>query len=168
MRYDLTGKTFGSLTASHPAPNRGDATAWNCRCVCGSPYIARTTSLINGRTSSCGCLTSKRLQNARTTHGQSKKNKTGAYVSWTAMKWRCRTFSFPTYFSYRCRGITYCERWESFEAFLEDMGPRPKGKSLDRVDNDLGYSKENCRWATPSEQSQNRRNVKAAHARKHR
>lgn len=159
-RADLTSKTFGRLTALWQGTRQGSLTTWECICSCGVLHTARTSSLLSGRTTSCGCLTSEKLRAARTTHQQSKKNKTGAYVSWTAMKWRCRTQQLPTSRYYRARNITFCPRWDSFENFFADMGDRPPGLSLDRIDGNLGYSKENCRWATPTEQSRNRRNVK--------
>lgn len=166
MRYDLTGQKFDRLIAVCPGPNLGNLTTWFCVCKCGLHINARTAQLINGQTGSCGCRRSDLLRALKTKHNQSKKNKTGAYVSWVAMKDRCHTARLPTARYYLLRGITYCERWQVFANFFEDMGPRPKGLSLDRIDGDLGYSKENCRWATTSEQSQNRRNVKAANERK--
>lgn len=165
-RFDLTGRQFGRLTAISPAPHQQKMTTWYCQCACGMLHVARTSMLSNGTTTSCGCLRSEKLKELRTTHGQSKKNETGAYVSWTAMKWRCKTTRLPTFLYYGMRGITYCKRWESFDNFFKDMGPRPVGMSLDRRNGDLGYSKTNCRWVTPTEQSRNRRNVKAAHAHK--
>jgi len=91
------------------------------------------------------------------THGQSH---TPTYTSWYAMKQRCSNPNNKVYKYYMERGIDFCERWRKFENFLEDMGPRPEGKTLDRIDNDKGYSIENCRWATHSEQRINQRRMK--------
>lgn len=95
----------------------------------------------------------------RVTHGYSRKgNIHPLYVTWVKMRKRCNNEKDKDYHSYGARGIKVCARWEeSFVNFLEDMGDRPKGHSLDRVDNDLGYSKENCKWSTPTEQSRNTR-----------
>jgi hypothetical protein len=82
------------------------------------------------------------------------------YRSWESMKSRCNGTGGKKNFAwYSSRGITYCQRWEYFANFLEDMGLRPEGKTLDRIDNDKGYCKENCRWATPSQQSRNKRST---------
>lgn len=80
------------------------------------------------------------------------------YRSWNAMKQRCQDKNHPAFYRYGGRGITVCERWQKFINFLEDMGERPEGKSVDRIDNNKGYCKENCRWATPKEQCNNTRN----------
>jgi hypothetical protein len=96
------------------------------------------------------------------THGHSKGSRgsqrcTGAYRSWQAMKSRCLNPSNNRYFKYGGAGITVCDRWiDSFENFLADMGERPVGQSLERRNNSLGYTKDNCRWATPKEQAANR------------
>ena len=161
MKHDLTGRIFGRLTPTSLLPSNGVAAKWVCMCSCGKTSEVRASALLNGNTTSCGCAVASLLRIARTTHGQSKKNKTGTYASWTAMKWRCRTLTMPTFRNYRMRGITYCPHWERFENFFADMGERPKGRSLDRIDNSQGYFPENCRWATAEQQSQNRRNVKA-------
>jgi hypothetical protein len=93
-----------------------------------------------------------------TTHGHSAKGKQSpTYMSWAHMKHRCRAKTGKHYKDYVLRGITVCERWNKFENFLEDMGERPEGCTLDRVDNDKGYFKNNCRWATRKEQFHNSR-----------
>jgi len=87
-------------------------------------------------------------------HGMSK---TRTYRSWEAMKYRCNSPKHPKYENYGGRGISYCKEWEDFMNFYEDLGDRPEGTSLDRIDNDWDYCKENCRWATIEEQNRNRR-----------
>lgn len=87
------------------------------------------------------------------------KSNTPTYQSWVAMKKRCSYAKHPAYKHYGGRGITVCDKWQSFAGFYEDMGERPEGTDLDRLDNDSGYYKANCRWATPAEQACNRRNT---------
>jgi hypothetical protein len=120
-------------------------------CACGSRVTKRRAFVESGKTRSCGCL---KAEGTRKTHGQ-KGSRT--YETWKAMRQRCLNPRNPSYPRYGGRGITICDRWLSFENFLTDMGERPEGKSLDRINNDLGYSPNNCRWATNKEQSRNRR-----------
>lgn len=88
------------------------------------------------------------------------KNPHPLYQVWQGMLGRCRNPYYAQWDDYGGRGITVCDRWaQSFQAFVDDMGPRPEGHTLDRRDNDLGYSKENCRWSTRKEQQRNRRNA---------
>lgn len=117
-----------------------------CKCECGSTKLIRGFDLKNGKTKSCGCGMGK------CTHG---KHKTKTYRTWAMMKDRCSNPNSPNYARYGGRGITVCKRWETFENFLEDMGEAPKGLSIDRIDNNKGYSKENCRWATKEQQVYN-------------
>lgn len=86
-----------------------------------------------------------------------KRIRTPTYRSWDCMHQRCRNTNNSRYEHYGARGISVCERWSFFQNFLEDMGERPSGKSLDRIDFDKGYSKENCKWADAKEQCHNRR-----------
>lgn len=147
---DLTGKVFTGLTVvsrSHLS-SRG-LWYYNCRCECGNELIVRGTNLLRQIQRSCGCRASYR------THGLTG---TPTAKSYGSMMDRCYRPTDPSYAGYGGRGLTVCERWHKIENFVEDMGLRPPGKTLDRKDNDKGYSKENCRWATHSEQQANKRN----------
>lgn len=153
---DLTGRKFGRLTVISRAPNKGRYTMWNCLCVCGSPAVIRASHLSTGATSSCGCIVVQ-MMTARAIHSMSY---TPEHSTWSKLKSRCLNKSSPDYKEYGKRGISVCDRWlRSFQNFFDDMGPKPTpAHSIDRVNNSKGYSPENCRWATPAEQSSNRRN----------
>lgn len=163
-RDELTGERFGRLvvtTFSHAG--RGGLSYWLCRCDCGNDHVVRGSTLRYGTVVSCGCY-NKEVTAARSalraTHGRYRKNAPDdpTFSSWKSMHRRCAAKPGSHHHEYYvARGISVCERWSSFDAFLEDMGPRPLGKTLDRVNGALGYAPENCRWATPKEQANNRR-----------
>lgn len=221
IKYDITGKTFGRLTAIRYEKKSGYK--WLCKCSCGNTVLAAGASLRQGRTKSCGCLqdenrrkpsnkfvdvTGKRFHRlvaqkydnglwrcvcdcgnivyANITHLRKKAvvscgcfnreiaaetgrqnftthglSKTLEYKVWAQMRKRCEAPYHISYHNYGGRGIKVCDRWQSFENFISDMGKRPSSKhQLDRIDPDGDYTPDNCRWVTRRTQSRNKRNTR--------
>lgn len=151
---DITGTRYGRLVAIKRVGTSGGHALWLCVCDCGVECEKTLGKLRFGWTTKCGhkCQLSIR-------HGYAKKGDYNAtYMAWANMKSRCNNPKNPMYKYYGMRGIKLCKRWEIFENFLEDLGDRPHGKSLDRIDNDGNYSPDNCRWADINQQLMNRRN----------
>ncbi len=164
---NLAGRTFGRWTvigrAVKSSTLRTAEPLWTCRCSCGVERDIVAGTLKSGASRSCGCLRVDSTTAMNTTHG---KTGTAEYRIWKGMHGRCETPTNSKFRYYGGRGIRVCERWASFEAFLADMGPRPSIKhSIDRFpNNDGNYEPGNCRWATATEQANNKRNSKSVAA----
>jgi hypothetical protein len=155
-RIDLVGKRFGRWTVLEMERDRRDGLGimWLCRCDCGTTRHVSGRHMRRGASVSCGCLKAERQALRNRTHGMFGVPE---YHSWSGMIQRCTNPGNPSYANYGGRGITVCERWRSFKDFLLDMGRRPKGTSIDRIDNDGSYEPGNCRWATRTVQNSNKR-----------
>ena len=159
---DLTDQKFGRLVAKKWVKKlvgnrlRG---AWECDCECGQKLTVLTESITSGHTKSCGCFFRDEAGKRQITHGLSKVNgkATPTFISWSAMMARCNSPGTYGYKFYGAKGVTVCERWYSYVNFIDDMGERPKGLSLDRINPFGNYEKDNCRWATNKEQQDNTR-----------
>ena len=165
---DLSGKQFGKLhvVQSDGQDNQGRV-FWLCRCDCGIVKRVRGVHLSNGQVVTCGCDRRKLAAEKITRHGHSVGPRTTSiYTSWSQMHSRCRNPNHNRFHRYGGRGIVVCERWATFDNFLEDMGGAwRKGLSIDRINNDGNYEPANCKWSTPKEQANNKTNpgrVKAA------
>ena len=157
---DLTGSVFGRLTVLKQVKNR-KYTTWLCRCECGIEKEIMGRGLKAGRVVSCGCYArqkaSERVTERNVTHGLSK---TRFYKTWSEMLRRCSNQNAANYFMYGGRGIKVCEEWLTFENFYRDMFPSyRKGLTIDRIDVNGNYCKENCRWLDAKGQARNRRNT---------
>lgn len=156
---DKTGERFGKLTVvslySRASRNPLKQIKWLCKCDCGNVVVVQSGNLATGNTKSCGCLTEGK-------QGMFKPNPNRLYNSWRAMKARCNNPNNNRYYLYGGRGIKVCKEWELFSNFKSWAlcNGYSEELSIDRIDNDKGYSPENCRWILPQEQSRNRRCVK--------
>lgn len=154
---NLIGRRFGRLVAigaAAPVPRgRKMAARWRCVCDCGEVKDVRGEDLRSGNSTSCGCGQREKARSRLLSHGQSN---TQVYKVWAQMKQRCTNPNDDKFDLYGGRGIKVCQRWaDSFEAFRDDMGPRPRGFSIDRIDGDGNYEPGNCRWATAKVQGEN-------------
>jgi hypothetical protein len=154
-KIDIQGRVYGLLTALKPDGKIRGCTAWLCQCECGKQKRIPIAALNCGNSKSCG----SKIHSSLVTEAKklNELNKT-EYMTWSAMKDRCKNPKNKSYKYYGGRGIEVCERWEKFENFLEDMGKKPEGYSIERVDVNGNYDKLNCKWVPKSEQSQNKRN----------
>lgn len=160
---DRTGVRYGRLVVegrdltTGPA-SKGRRVRWRCRCECGSVTSVTGHELAAGDTTSCGCWHREQVGNRARVHGFYGS---GTYRSWRAAKERCHNPKNIKYPSYGGAGITMCDKWRnSFKAFLEDMGERPAGTTINRKDLLCGYEPGNCAWATHKEQTEDRGNTK--------
>lgn len=144
------GDAFGSWTLTGRTKPSGKSLLRECECACGTKRFIKPCSLKTGATRSCGCAGLK---------GSHHMHSTATYICWQQAKKRCRCKNDKDYPSYGGRGIKFCRRWDKFENFLADMGRKPEGLTLGRVDNDGPYHPDNCEWQTLKQQARNKRNT---------
>lgn len=153
---DLTGKVFGRLTVIGRGERLHGELAWLTQCTCGKQKLVRAYDLRHN-TRSCGCLSVDKVIERSTQHGLTKS---AEHRAWNAMLDRCSNERNNQYHNYGGRGIKVCERWLEFVNFYADLGPRPEGMSLERIDVNGNYEPSNCKWASFEEQSNNKRGMK--------
>ena len=159
---ELTGQRFGRLTVVGPSSNAQTCAQrlWAVVCDCGERRDVQGSNLRGGSTASCGCLArevfSKTAARTNYRHGMTYSPE---WRTWSSMLTRCNNEKSKCYRYYGAKGVSICERWRSFENFVADVGPRPAGTTLDRIDNSRGYEPENCRWATIDVQNRNRGSI---------
>jgi hypothetical protein len=156
-KHDVTGQRFGKLTAIHYChSNKQGRAVWLCKCDCGKETKVVVSKLLNGHTQSCGCYHRERAALLHTTHNMRHSK---IYTIWAHMIQRCKNPKENAYNSYGGRGITVCDKWQTFDGFYGDMGfAYQDGYSIERIDVNGNYEPKNCTWIPLKEQSWNRRN----------
>lgn len=160
---DITGMKFGRLTVIRYTHSNDDKKAcWDCICDCGNKINTTGKSLRSGNTKSCGCYAKEIRSVANLTHGDCRNGKTKEYYIWRGIKARCLNINNKNYSLYGGRGILICKEWENdYSKFLSDMGRAPfKKATIDRINSNGNYCKDNCRWASMKEQNNNKSNNK--------
>lgn len=157
-KIDLVGQRFNRLIVlERVGVNKHQESLFRCRCDCGSETEATTHNLRRKSIQSCGCL---RIDEGRKTGLTAKRHgmhNTPTYITWQHMRYRCANPDDDAYRWYGAKGVEVCDEWNSFEKFLEDMGERPEGMTLDRINPFGDYEPDNCRWADSETQHQNTR-----------
>lgn len=161
MSADITGQKFNRLTAVRFVEIRNKHRFWEFKCDCGGSKIIMASSVTSGRTGSCGCIHREMIIKRNFKHGLLIRGKENPiYIVWRSMFWRCSDDG-QNYPNYKGRGITVCERWKEFQNFYDDMvATYLPGLTIERTNNDLGYSPENCIWGTRKVQRNNTRTVR--------
>lgn len=151
-RIDRVGDRYGDLVVISYARRHNGRDYWRCKCTCGKETVVIWGNLQTGNTKSCGCK--ERLRHGHARNGA----RSSEYGIWLQMRDRCRNPNNRAYRWYGARGVSVCERWNSYANFLSDMGPKPKGWwSIDRINPAGNYCPDNCRWATRKQQRENQR-----------
>lgn len=152
---DISQQRFGQLVAIRPTgEKRWRVHLWLCLCDCGQEHIAAVNSLRSGLVKSCGCLLRKTAKQQATRHGECGSP---TYKSWDSMIQRCTNPNTQSFKNYGAKGILICEEWRDYKNFARDMGSRPTGTTLDRIDPNGNYEPSNCRWASAITQARNKR-----------